>query len=854
MVTLAWAWEIERPGDDFNIKERTENAYSNGEASVGLGVGIDDYDEGASEYGGDYVALNVSMTANSRKGITYNCDSESLWWISEDELWYRSDRVGAGDDVVIPADISQYKDFAFRFYGGFLSAEYQEVYISTNGFISFHSSTQPSPSPANIPASAEPNAIIAAVWTDLNIDSSASIITGLWTISSRWYFVIIWNNALHKASGQRHTFQIILENAPGYYPTDTRYSQSRIWISYKSVSSINTDFAYGIEDQEGCKGLGDLSSGSSLGYLNETTLRFYQYLNSFFLKRLTINLADTNTQTKINILDNLGCVELLRGHNVRLKSTPPPEPDENLMFYKALGGWATLLLGGKAGIIVGIVFTAWDTLEYLAHRQYSTVEYSKLVNWAQEVYIEAPTYDYVVDATLSIVVHWVLYTPNDGPDHTLTITANLEYYEYSILDGSIIDKPPITTSVNLKIVPDDNNDFGKARLISFGTYTRLYIGVYDESNYYQIKLKKGDKIEVYGEATSSPDKPDFYLFLYDPGKGEPKASSDHGYYPSLSYTADSPGYWFIEARKHENHGFYSLKVTPGPGGCPYVSTWDRTRWWLDNNLIPAAEHSNGADVIDYYKLQQPLLSHGDGIYRLLLSEFEQEHDFFDQVRLLAVDHQSDAGVAVSPYGEILTYTDPSPPASAIDGNNRNMKHLLNAIDGDYYEGYNGSYITLNFGDELDVSNGARLVMRADTPPMKESIHVQVQDEDDNWNTVATVIPRVYWATEIIDLSEHLPDAKGNLKVRLYFTASHKVDFVGLDTSPQATTHIHEGQLISAIHSTDGDVTAKLLFSDETYAELVSEQQIELRLTLPPQTMEDRDYIIITEGHYYTIKT
>jgi len=37
---LVYAWEIERPGGDIVIRERTENASTNGEASVGIGVVI----------------------------------------------------------------------------------------------------------------------------------------------------------------------------------------------------------------------------------------------------------------------------------------------------------------------------------------------------------------------------------------------------------------------------------------------------------------------------------------------------------------------------------------------------------------------------------------------------------------------------------------------------------------------------------------------------------------------------------------------------------------------------------------------------------------------------------------------
>lgn len=404
---------------------------------------------------------------------------------------------------------------------------------------------------------------------------------------------------------------------------------------------------------------------------------------------------------------------------------------------------------------------------------------------------------------------------------------------------------------------DAGNTFSSATSINPGTYSgTLYLSL-DKNDWYRFYVSSGQDIYV---TMTPPAGVDFDLQLYNPSGTLKDASyAGPGYTDSVSYYAGSSGYWRIRIYIYSGEGQYSFDVsvtTPPPGGgegCPYVSTWNGNKYVLDNNLLPASESSGGATVTDYYLLQQTLAQREDGSYSLLLSEFENEHSFFDRVQLLAVDYPSDVNVAASPFGEVLTYTEPSLPLSAITNEKKNMKHLLNAIDGNYYEGHNGSYITLNFGDGLDVSQGAKLVMRADFE-FKESILIQVQDADGNWNTVATVIPRVYWATEIIDMSKHLPDTKGNLKVRLYFTANHKIDFVGLDTSPQATSHVQEGDLVSAIHSVDGDVTASLLHSDDTYAELVPGQEIELTFTLPPQTMETRDYIITTEGHYYPIQT
>jgi hypothetical protein len=241
---VAWALDVERPGASLHIYQRTDSSHTNGKASVGLGASIDAYWDTVNHYeGNDCIYLNVSMLANSRIGIEYESMLRNLWWIDESDLGYRNDIVGFGDDKGVWVDFPDADGypFYFRFYGGWGSAEYNRVWVCSNGFIIFGNCfTLFSPFPQAIPNEAEPNALIAGVWTDLNIDLGASIITGQYVYSSHYYFVIIWKNALHKASGKRLTFEIILEEAPQLYPVDRRLSQSQIWISYKSVSSINT--------------------------------------------------------------------------------------------------------------------------------------------------------------------------------------------------------------------------------------------------------------------------------------------------------------------------------------------------------------------------------------------------------------------------------------------------------------------------------------------------------------------------------------------------------------------------------------------------------------------------------------
>lgn len=167
------------------------------------------------------------------------------------------------------------------------------------------------------------------------------------------------------------------------------------------------------------------------------------------------------------------------------------------------------------------------------------------------------------------------------------------------------------------------------------------------------------------------------------------------------------------------------------GGCPYVSTWNGEEYVIDNNILSASEISNGVDVDDCYALEQTLAPLREGryfsTYSVVISEFEDEHSYIDKAKLYAVDHDQNVNVALTSEGQILTYSNPNLPVSAVDNYGYDWLPSISEADDTYYLGYPEDYLMLDFGS-LDISQGAKLVLRANIVFEKYTIHIQVLND------------------------------------------------------------------------------------------------------------------------------
>lgn len=854
-TTTGSSWEMDRPTDtirfnstQFNTDppERVENAEADSEASVGIGVDISDYDEqrGADPFNGkDGLTLKIAATANTRKGVTYICidDPYDVDWIwPDDPTNIDEDNEGRWFNLEF--------DYGFRFYGGYGdqqdSATYTKVWVCSNGFLCFDNSNSTAPSPGGrFPGTQKPNAVIGVYWADL--DPSAGGDTTYYSDSDK--FVVCWHNVPNKYNNNYpETFEVILKK--DRYPT--RRGQNKIVFIYKNVSS--TAYTAGIEDQQGYKFVAPRKVASR--YTNYFDAR----REAGEIREIDIIAEKQDSNAKITIGD--GYYEL-RGHNMDWKE---PEEDPADLYEYAFQGYLTLLIGELGGLIWETTLVTLDCVLYAAkltwpanylHRQDAGTSQNLAYVKASAAYGGAGDTGYPVDASFHDQIYWI-FMDSGGKGHSITITAVLKYYSY--IYGEI---KTIKTSVDVSMPPDIGDGFDTAKQVGEGEH-RGCLDTLDCADMYQISVDS--PYSIYLTMWPAPDA-NYDLYLYNPYHEQVASSKKSGNsVESIAHYVDSlsSGWWYIKVKNqpwmdHQMRGIYKLKIEVVLSGCPFVYVWNGQEYVVDNNILAASEVSNDTDVEDHYKLEQMLAPVYEGskfsVHSLLISEFENEHSYIDQVKLMAVDHSSDVNIALTPDGEILTYKDPYSPVSCVDNDGNDMLDLITAIDDSYYQGRPDDYLLLDFGD-LDVQDGAKLVLRADFPELEKTpcIHIQIQDHTGAWMDIAAVRPRVYWATEFIDLSGHLPDPEGNLKVRLYFTSNHKLDYAGLDTTPEADTTTRHGLLVSAVHSEEGPVTFKLLFNDEIYTELLPDQQITLTFMLRNCAQDARTFIIYTNGRYHTI--
>uniref|UniRef100_A0A7C4TEL7 T9SS type A sorting domain-containing protein n=1 Tax=candidate division WOR-3 bacterium TaxID=2052148 RepID=A0A7C4TEL7_UNCW3 len=211
----------------------------------------------SSGYNTSYNSLPITSTKwdeylkgeSGGGGVDYTVSQVTYSWIST------STATGiTGDD--------QSKNFTLPFSFSFYGTSYNSVNICSNGFLSF-TSTSTAYNPATIPNSADPNALIAPFWRDLNPAGGGTITY----YSGSDKFVVTWNAVKNYSNSNTQTFEVIL------------YPNGEIVFQYNSVTNDVTT-SRGIENQSGSSGKTINAPSNGTAWKFTPTSGFYEQTNN----------------------------------------------------------------------------------------------------------------------------------------------------------------------------------------------------------------------------------------------------------------------------------------------------------------------------------------------------------------------------------------------------------------------------------------------------------------------------------------------------------------------------------------------------------------------------------------------
>lgn len=339
------------------------------------------------------------------------------------------------------------------------------------------------------------------------------------------------------------------------------------------------------------------------------------------------------------------------------------------------------------------------------------------------------------------------------------------------------------------------------------------------------------------------------------------------------------------------------------GGCPFVYVFDGNDYMEDNNILHKSElpENIGYDIVDKYLLRvPPYLDSTDNSILLKVKELNNDHSYFDQIKLVAIDHPVGTKLGVTESNDVVLYypdvfsspsyaendgedvtedlgydTTTSGDGGVGGGDTSETKGEYGDGDGDsgfekaidnFYNFFAGIFRTeskkaIN-NNPRSTSDSVAVIL---DPQHPTDAIIPVNSKADHTGYVTAYDTKSDYSSATIPFSkrQNRSDVIIPVGVNIY------VDTLGIDWNSDynmtylATNQIfysgfneYELELLEADHTNSGDIASRLLYKDETYGELDNTAEITLKFqgrdTLPPEGWE-RKYLFIVDGRYENLE-
>ena len=296
------------------------------------------------------------------------------------------------------------------------------------------------------------------------------------------------------------------------------------------------------------------------------------------------------------------------------------------------------------------------------------------------------------------------------------------------------------------------------------------------------------------------------------------------------------------------HYSYRFRVQSNPpeppgGGCPFVSSFGASGYASDNNVLAAA-WAGGDDVLDTYLLRQrPEVV--DGMYRLRLTETEDERSRLDGIELLAIDHAAGANVAVFADGTIGTYRVTGEPVACRDQDGNDVLDLVLRSDGENATVKAGGWLDVVFRSEGATRSGGGI--GEDGGPGQKIEQPGRGDAEDGAMSLASQCYRANPCVSILDMPEGVVPDDGLITLKLTAPTDYGLDRLFMTERSEDPIAITRCALSDAQHSEFTSCMSALAADDGVYASLAQGDTIDLMFSVPKTATDERDFVLRTRG-------